>query len=121
MNIRKFFSFLLPRPIRLDIREIENKFAGLQGKVFELVIPIIHIQNGMLIDARKKTIGFQKSCAPYNFTILHFENDKLFYGLNNRRGLSGIKLLVKTKALTRDDKNQTVKTLELTVLKAQKI
>jgi len=107
----------------LSLWEIERNFESLNDEKIWFIVPTNYVRNGMLIDLNKKTIGFQKDCVPYNFTILYFVDDCLFCKIKNG-GYYGVRFLVKTKTKEmekdKDGSNQ-VKKLELIVIKAQNV
>jgi hypothetical protein len=123
-NIFDLFSRKLNKnkPIRKEpffLWEIEEKFDSLRGKCFWFTIPS-RSANGLLVDLRKKTLGFQKNYVPYNFTTLKFTDDCLFCKLKDRRSLQKIKFLVKTMSMEikeSSDGPKEVEKLVLTVLK----
>jgi len=140
MAIKKFFSFsffkktggeksptprkesLAPKSRRkLNLWQIEKEFENLGEEEFEFTVPIDYIKNGMAVNLTERTVGFQKNCVPYNFTTLHFVEQRFFHLIKNRGSWSRIKFITKARAKEMCSDGKGIKTLELTVLRTEEI
>jgi len=140
MNTKRFFSFsffkktggekslapgkesLARKPRRkLSLWQIEKEFENLGEEEFEFTVPIDYIKNGMAINLAERTVGFQKNCVPYNFTTLHFVEQRLFHLIKNRESWSRIKFITKARTREMSGDGKEIKTLELTVLRTEEI